>query len=74
MAPIDKLELNSLFMRSLDGKMRMNIQIISEEDSFPEVHEFDTDKRHQPFLTSRWEVHDLALLMGFTGNLDAPVP
>lgn len=73
MSPIDQMELDSLFLRSLDRRTHENIQLLSEEDSFPEVNELEPDRRHQPFLIARWEVHDLALLMDLTGNLDAPL-
>ena len=74
MSPIDQMELDSLLLRSLDHYMHTHMQTLSEEDSFPEINEFETDRRHQPFLIARWEVHDLSLLMDFTGNIDAPLP
>lgn len=74
MTPIDQMELDSLLLRSLDRRTHENIQFLSEEDSFPEVNELEPDRRHQPFLIARWEVHDLSLLMDFTGNIDAPLP
>ena len=74
MTPIDQMELDSLLLRSLDRRTHENIQFLSEEDVFHKVNEFRNDKRRQPFLTALWEVHDLALLMDFTGNIDAPLP
>lgn len=74
MSPISQMELDSILLRSLDRRMNENIQLLSEEDSLPEVNEINADKRTNPFLIGRWEVHDLALLLDFTGNLDAPLP
>lgn len=74
MLPISKTELSYMLNRSLDIVMNENIQIISEHDSFSDVNEFSSDLYFDEFLSSRWEVHDLILLMDFTGNLDAPLP
>lgn len=74
MSPIDQMELDSILLRSLDRRTHENIQLLSEADSFPEVNEFETGRRYQSFLIARWEAHDLALLMDFTGNRDAPLP
>lgn len=74
MMPINQIEHDFLLLRSLDRRMNENIQLLSEEDSFPEVNEIEVDKRTNTFLIARWEVHDLALLMDLTGNRDAPLP
>lgn len=74
MMPINQMELDSLLLRSLDRRMNENIKLLSEEDSIPEINEIGIDKRTIPVLIASWEVHDLALLMDFTGNLDAPLP
>lgn len=74
MSPIDQMKIDSLLRRALGQRMRRNILRLSEEDSVAEVIEIEPDKWATQFLIARWEVHDLSLLMDFTGNIDAPLP
>lgn len=73
MSPIDQMKIDSLLRRALGQRMRRNILRLSEEDSVAEVIEIEPDKWATQFLIARLKVHDLALLMDFTGNLDAPL-
>ena len=55
-------------------KMEDSIQILAEHRAFQDISNSERRITAVPFLLSRMEVHDLALLMDFTGNIDAPLP
>lgn len=74
MSPIDQMELNSLLLRSLDSRTHENIRLLYEHYATPEIIELGYSLWKTSLLISRLEVHDLALLMDLTGNLDAPLP
>lgn len=74
MLQIPQSEIDQLLWRSLGRKMEDSIQILAEHRAFQDISEFREELQQVPFLLSRMEVHDLALLMDFTGNLDAPLP
>lgn len=74
MLQIPQSEIDQLLWRSLGRKMEDSIQILAEHRAFQDISEFREELQQVPFLLSRMEVHDLALLMDFTGNIDAPLP
>jgi hypothetical protein len=74
MMQIQQNEIESLFIRSMDRKMHDLILMLSEEESRDEIYTHDPDAFFDSYLDAIWEVHDLSLLMDFTGNLDAPLP
>jgi hypothetical protein len=73
MLQIPQSEIDQLLWRSLGRKMEDSIQILAEHRAFQDISEFREELQQVPFLLSRMEVHDLALLMDFTGNIDAPL-
>jgi len=74
MLQIPQSEIDQLLWRSLGRKMEDSIQILAEHRAFQDISEFREELQQVPFLLSRMEVHDLALLMDFTGKIDAPLP
>lgn len=74
MSLIHQEEIDQLLWRSLGRKMEDSVQVLAEHRAFQDISEFREELQQVPFLLSRMEVHDLALLMDFTGNIDAPLP
>jgi len=73
MPQITQSEIDQLLWRSLGRKMEDSVQILAEQRAFQDISEFREELWKVPFLLARMEIHDLSLLMDFTGNLDAPL-